>query len=45
MRPDKEDPATLRPLTRAVHAGNSVDPGIGGDPDSAGIRQLVRAAR
>ncbi|HEY5853336.1 MAG TPA: aminotransferase class I/II-fold pyridoxal phosphate-dependent enzyme [Aldersonia sp.] len=28
-RPDKEDAATLRPLTRAVHAGNAVDRGTG----------------
>jgi len=28
-RPDKHDPATLRPLTQAVHAGNVIDPGSG----------------
>lgn len=28
-RPDKHDPATLHPLTQAVHAGNAIDPGTG----------------
>ncbi|PRY70097.1 methionine-gamma-lyase [Glaciihabitans tibetensis] len=28
-RPDKHDPTTLRLLTQAVHAGNSIDPGTG----------------
>ncbi len=28
-RPDKHDPATLRPLTQAVHAGNEIDEGTG----------------
>jgi cystathionine beta-lyase/cystathionine gamma-synthase len=28
-RPDKDDPSTLRLLTQAVHAGNSIDSGTG----------------
>lgn len=28
-RPDKHDPATLHPLSQAVHAGNAIDPGTG----------------
>lgn len=28
-RPDKRDPASLRPNTQAVHAGNAIDPGSG----------------
>jgi O-acetylhomoserine/O-acetylserine sulfhydrylase-like pyridoxal-dependent enzyme len=28
-RPDKDDPSTLRLLTQAVHAGNTIDPGTG----------------
>jgi len=28
-RPDKHDPTSLRLLTQAVHAGNSIDPGTG----------------
>lgn len=28
-RPDKHEPATLQPLSQAVHAGNAVDPGTG----------------
>jgi cystathionine beta-lyase/cystathionine gamma-synthase len=29
IRPDKHDPASLRLLTQAVHAGNRIDPGTG----------------
>jgi len=29
VRPDKDDPSTLRLLTQAVHAGNAIDPGTG----------------
>jgi cystathionine beta-lyase/cystathionine gamma-synthase len=29
IRPDKNDPASLRLLTQAVHAGNHIDPGTG----------------
>lgn len=28
-RPDKHHPATLHPLSQAVHAGNAIDPGTG----------------
>jgi len=29
LRPDKDDPSTLRLLTQAVHAGNAIDSGTG----------------
>jgi cystathionine beta-lyase/cystathionine gamma-synthase len=29
IRPDKDDPTSLRLLTQAVHAGNRIDPGTG----------------
>jgi cystathionine beta-lyase/cystathionine gamma-synthase len=29
QRPDKHDPSTLHAMTRAVHAGNEIDPGTG----------------
>ncbi len=28
-RPDKHEPRSLKPLSRAVHAGNAIDPGTG----------------